>query len=272
MKGRRGRKDAGDSDKTTLKAEVIAKHLSDFTFSEEKQGMQFMKLDLSSKKLDSLNPSLLKVSHLRFIDLSNNNITDVSILKDFPNLIHLNLNGNKIKNLSAFSAEEGFGNLRKLELANNKITELAPITTPKLEYFDITDNKIEKYEGWTGHQTIRVFKAVDNKFKGLNVIKDMPALEEAYLANNPINAFNGYENNNALKVLHLRKTKIDKIEEELPELPELEYLNLRETKISTLDNLKNVSQFPNLKDLNILQTPLEVGATSLNILMAEVIR
>lgn len=269
MSKRRG-KATTDSDKLVLKADVIAKYLSEFTYSDDYQGMQFVRLDVPSKKIENLDKALLEVKHLRFMDLSGNNIVDVSILQAFDQLVHLNLNGNKLKNLNAFATEEGFPKLKKLELVDNKINELIPLTCPRLEYLDITDNKIEKYETWAGHPNIRIFKAVSNKFKSLSIIKDMPALQEAYLADNPISGFSGYENVPSLRLLHLRKTKIDKIEEELPEMPAIESINLRETKLSSLENLKNIFQLGSLKNLNILETPLERDATSFNMLLAEI--
>ena len=234
------------------------------------QGMQFVRLDMPSKKIESLNNAMLEVKHLKFIDFSGNNIVDPAVLQGFENLIHLNLNGNKVKSLAAFATEDGFPKLRKLELASNKIAELTPIMVKSLEYFDITDNKIEKYDTWNGHPTVRIFKAVDNRFKNLSVIKDMPNLQEAYLALNPITSFTGYENVGNLKILHLRKTKIDKFEEELPEMISIESINLRETKVSSLTGLKNIFQFGSLRNLNILETPLETEATSFNMLLAEI--
>ena len=232
--------------------------------------MQFMRLEMPSKKIESLNNAMLEVKHLKFVDLSGNNIVDPVILQGFENLVHLNLNGNKVKSLSAFATEDGFPKLKKLELASNKIGELTPIMVKSLEYFDITDNKIEKYDTWNGHPTVRIFKAVDNRFKNLSVIKDMPNLQEAYLALNPITSFSGYDNVANLKMLHLRKTKIDKFEEELPEMASIESINLRETKISSLAGLKNIFQFGSLRNLNILETPLETEATSFNMLLAEI--
>lgn len=71
--------------------------------------------------------------------------------------------------------------------------------------------------------------------------------------------------------MHLRKTKIDKIEEELPELPALEYLNLRECRLAKMDEVKNLFQFSSIRDLNILDNPVESNASSFNMLIAEII-
>lgn len=99
----------------------------------------------------------------------------------------------------------------------------------------------------------------------------MPKLEELYLANNNITGLAGYDGLTALKKLHLRRNKIDKIEEELPELPALEYLNLRSNKIPDMKNLVNLFQFKTLVDLNVINSPVELGFSSMNVFVAEVL-
>ena len=264
-------KPSRNTDKTVLRAEIIGKYLTDFVYSEDWQGMQYIKLEVPGKKIEGLDKALLEFKHLKYINLENNNISDASLLQPFESLIYLNLSKNKIKNLNAFTSEEGFANLKKLELADNNIGELVPITAPKLEYLDLSNNNLSKYETWAGHATLKVFKAVKTSVKTLNILKEMPALEEAYLAETGINAFNGYENLPSLRILHLRGTKINKIEEELPELPAIEVINLRGTSFHNLDNLKNIFQFTTLKDLNILHTHLEDNASSFNMLLAEIL-
>lgn len=41
-----------------------------------------------------------------------------------------------------------------------------------------------------------------------------------------------------------------------PDLPKLEYLNLRETKIASIEEVKKLELTENLKELNMLGTPL----------------
>jgi internalin A len=268
---RRKGKPTNASDKLVLKSDVIGKYLADFSYAEGYQGMQFVRLNLASKKVENLDKALLEYSHLKFIDLFDNNIVDVSIFQTFGQLVHLNLSKNKLKNLNAFTGEEVFPNLRKLELSHNNIAELVPITAAKLEFLDISSNKIEKQESWTGNPTIKVFLANDNKFKSLGVIKDMPVLEHANLESNPINSFKDYDNVAALKILNLKDSKIDKIEEEIPEMASIEELNLSNSKINSIDNLKHIFQFGTLKNLDIQGTPLEQQASSFNMLMAELV-
>lgn len=63
----------------------------------------------------------------------------------------------------------------------------------------------------------------------------MKNLEELYLAANVISSITGYEGMPKLRRLHLRKNRIEKIEDELPPLETLEYLNLRGNKLLNLE-------------------------------------
>jgi hypothetical protein len=72
-------------------------------------------------------------------------------------------------------------------------------------------------------------------------------------------------------VLHLRRNKVEKFEEEMPPLDGLKYLNLRGNKLSSLEQIQKLFQFSNLADLNILGNPVEKITTSFNLLIAEVL-
>lgn len=83
----------------------------------------------------------------------------------------------------------------------------------------------------------------------------------------------GYGDLPSLKVLHLRHNKIEKVEEEgIGELASLETLNLRTNKIADMENLFRLFTFyPNVKHLNFLNCPVELGYSSMNMFLAEVL-
>ena len=186
-------------------------------------------------------------------------------------LTKLNLNTNRIKNMGIFGMEGVLPNLLWLDISNNKFNEWPAITCPKLDYLNISGNKLEKVnEAWAGHANLRIISAVDNKFKSLNYFKNLPKLEELYLASNLIASFSGWEGGlPSLKRLHLRRNKIANIDEELGELPELEYLNVRHNAIETFEIAFRLFQIPKLNDLNILNNPVDLNCSSLSLLTAE---
>ena len=204
------------------------------------------------------------------IDFSMNGLAEISPLKELTRIQHLNLGNNRIKNVSLFSQEDCFLSLKWLDISFNKFTEFPAFKCPKLEYLNISGNKLDKVnEAWTGHENLRTLVVVDNKFKSLAPFKVMPKLEELFMAQNLLTNLSGWESLPALKTLHLRKNKINQIDEELPPLDELVYVNLRGNAINNIEVAFRVFQFPNVKEFNILKNPLEQNASSLEVLMAE---
>ena len=186
-------------------------------------------------------------------------------------MIHLDLSKNKVNNLTLFITDDMAMNLKWLDISGNAFKEFPAIKCPKLEYLDVSYNKLEKVnEAWQGHPNLKVLKSVDNKFKTMAVFKNMPKLTELYLQNNAISALAGYEGLTALKKLNLRHNKIEKIEEEgVPELPELEYLNLRSNKLATIEDGFRLFTFPKLTDLNLINNPCELAFSSMNIMIGK---
>jgi hypothetical protein len=59
----------------------------------------------------------------------------------------------------------------------------------------------------------------------------------------------------------------------MPELPSLERLNLRTNKVPDIENVKKLlSQLPTIKNLNVLNCPVELGFSSMNILISEILK
>ena len=162
--------------------------------------------------------------------------------------------------------------MKWLDISNNKYTELVGIKVTKLEYLDISYNRLEKLnDSWTGHPNIKIMKSIDNKFKNLAPFKDLPKLEELYLESNVITGINGFDALPNLRKLHLRKNKIEKFDDEMPPLENFQYLNLRGNKVLNLEQLAKLFAFPNLTDINVINCTVERNASSMNLLIAEVL-
>ena len=165
-----------------------------------------------------------------------------------------------------------FPNLKWLDVSSNKIAEMPAFKLPKLEYLDISNNNLEKVnDGWQGHANVKVFKTVQNKFKSLSQFKAMPKLEILYAANNQFTALSGWDGMTALKRLHLRRNKIEKVDEELVPLEALEYINLRANKLAGMDQFERLFKNHAIKDISVLNNPIESNVSSFNVIVAEVL-
>jgi Leucine-rich repeat (LRR) protein len=140
---------ADPGEKLVLKPGVVTPFLSNFAMSNDGESFHFTELDMSGKNIEQLNKAIEEAKEVYICNLSLNNIADPAALKELHNLVHLDLSKNKIKNVSIFTSEECMLNLKYLDLSGNKFTDFAAFKCPKLEYLDISFNKLEKVnEGW----------------------------------------------------------------------------------------------------------------------------
>lgn len=169
-------------EKLVLKQGTVAQFLTDFKMSLDGENFLFTKLDMSNKGVEALNKFVEEAKEVYEVYLDRNNIADPSALKELSNLVHLELQRNKVKTLNVFTSEENFTKLKYLDLAHNKFTDLTNFALPSLEYLDISHNKLEKVnEGWQGHKKLKYLNAADNKFKSLAPFKNCENLVELYL-------------------------------------------------------------------------------------------
>ncbi|KAK0093190.1 hypothetical protein PV326_014125 [Microctonus aethiopoides] len=95
--------------------------------------------------------------NLRKLELSDNRISGgLNLLLTSPKLTHLNLSGNKVKDLDTLQPLKDFKNLRSLDLFNNEATDMDNYRDkvfsliPSLKYldgFDMDDCEVEDSEG-----------------------------------------------------------------------------------------------------------------------------
>lgn len=222
-------KDKEPGTKTVLKPGTICEFMATLGESSDRECFQLSEVLCTKQEVDNLMKAGEEMKDMVKIDFSFNGLADVTALSHLARLTRLNLSNNKIKNMSCFAIEESFPNLKWLDISNNKFNEWPAFRSPKLDFLNISGNKLEKVnDQWAGSASLRIIAANDNKFKNLAVFKNCPKLEELYLVANMIAQLTGWEGTlPALRLLNLRKNKISTFDEEMPELPELTYLNLR---------------------------------------------
>lgn len=145
-------------------------------------GMTSLKLlEASSNEIHNLAP--LKGLDLEWVDLTSNQIEDVSPLAGNPNLYTLVLNDNLIEDLSALT---DLPSLRILGLAENIIEDVSPLATfTTLEELELGANWITDVTALAGLQRLEGLYLEANELGDVDPLKGLTNLEELTLAENP---------------------------------------------------------------------------------------
>lgn len=196
------------------------------------------------------------------MDISYNNVTDITTLSVLPNLLTLNAKRNNISSLKSFNREPAEGeeveywkSLQWIDLSGNKISELGPIKAPNLLHLDLSQNDIKKLEHFDGHSKLEHLDLSSNGISDTTSISKMPALKTLYMSFNRIRNMNGFDGLDSLVRLGLRSNMISSWEEAFPPIESLEYLNLRSCRIEKMEELEKLASLPKMKTLVMSLNP-----------------
>jgi len=121
------------------------------------------------------------------LDLSSNQISDLTPLSVLQNLTKLNLNWNKIADLTPLS---GLHNLTKLNLWNNQIADLTPLSgLHNLTKLNLNWNKIADLTPLSGLHNLTKLYLWNNQIADLTPLSGLLNLTELYLDRNKITMF-----------------------------------------------------------------------------------
>ena len=144
-----------------------------------------IKLDLNKKNIGNIELELLRginFKNLEELDLSHNNISDITPLKDLKTLKKLDLSRNNIMGIKPIE-DIKFKNLEKIDLSFNNISKLSKIDLSLNKINDLNDVKfLEKFKNI---DILDFLKEIQNiKLKINNLLKD-----ENIASNNKIRIF-----------------------------------------------------------------------------------
>ena len=241
-----------------------------------------LQLVLSDNKLTDISPlsNLKNKSKFTQIQLSNNNISDISILQYFDNIIILEAENNSISDISGLS---GLKKLSVINLSNNQISDITSlqnlenlntlyldnnkITSPKifkdLNYLTLSNNPINWSEDYFKDITVYGLEIANTNFNDLKYLENIKEINILDISNNPIESIKGIDNF-SLYNLNLSGDKIkdfellenmkekeiinDEFDESLEVEPEEEYSYTPEIYISANNcGIEDISVFNNLK-------------------------
>jgi len=141
------------------------------------------------KSLTPLIPFFKKMSELEFLDLGNNQISDISPLKELKNLEKLNLNGNQITDISPLKELK---KLKALNLSGNRINKISELGLKKNLYLlDLSGNQITD----------------------IATINKLPRTCDIYLSKNSIKNIEVLKKRTFWSLLDLRNNKIEFVDE-----------------------------------------------------------
>ncbi|NXG21193.1 LRC23 protein, partial [Grallaria varia] len=202
---------------------------------------------------DLTDISLLKsFIHLRYVDLSENKLQDLSPLSSLTELLWLKVDGNL---LTTASMEE-LSYLQVINFDCNRIKDMEGITHPRLATLSLKENKIQTMLGLSQDKlfSLQVLELRGNKLKstaGLN----LPKLKKLYLAQTNTCSLEGLEGLKQLESLHLRDNKLETLDGFASSMKCLKYLNLRNNGISSFQEVGKLQVLPMLQELVLLDNP-----------------
>ncbi len=91
----------------------------------------YVNLEVEDKQIANLFDLLEHYPHIRYFNLSNNQVADISSTKHMKYLLALNCSKNLVSDIG-FLGSRDFQFVTDLNLSSNKITKLTPISLPNL--------------------------------------------------------------------------------------------------------------------------------------------
>jgi len=168
--------------------------------------------------------ALSQIYNLEYVDLSYNNIEDISSLSNNNKIKELCCNGNNISDITALIL---LYNIEKLDISYNPISSLKPLKDmSELNNLWIRDMSISSFNGIEDLKNLMVLNAQDNNLTDISSLEKLVNLERLVLINCGLNDLSSLSTLNNLKELDLNDNNITGELTFLLELNNLEYVNI----------------------------------------------
>ena len=184
-----------------------------------------------------------------WLDLGNNNISDLSPLAELKKLERISLAGNNISDLSPLAELK---NLKFLYLYDNNISDLSSLAElKKLEILLLRGNNISDISAIVGLTQLETLDLNKNNISVIPPLAELKKLETLGLTRNNISDISGLAGLTQFFAFDLRDNNISDLSP-LTELKNLKQLNLQDNNISDLSPLAD-SELKNLEDLFLIR-------------------
>lgn len=173
------------------------------------------------------------------IDAQNRKISNIEGIHFCTNLSDLNLSENNILDITRLSELE---NLKRLDISYNQIENIDPLANMgSLEELDLAGNRLNNITVLSGLPNIQVLYIYDNNIQDISPVINMHNLVTLCAGNNDITDITALSNLTKLQCLYIENNNISNISV-LANLKNLEALNVSENQISKLPDLRGLTQ------------------------------
>ncbi|KAF2338709.1 leucine-rich repeat domain-containing protein [Flavobacterium ginsenosidimutans] len=193
-------------------------------------------LNLSYNNITDLS-ALKNLKSLKYLQLESNEISDITAIKDLASITLLNLSYNNISDCSALT---NFKNITDLNLETNVITDISFLKNLiKIESLNLTSNRI------TDLSVLKYLKAITDLSLGYNevidfsILKELVTLTSLNVSNNFIDDYSFLKKLSNLSFLNISSNQISNFSF-IKDLSHLKSLNLSNNDISEINFVKSL--------------------------------
>nr|ANH58184.1 leucine rich repeat only protein [Azumapecten farreri] len=235
-----------------LTDETVAESLSLLCKTGDGLAHAYVRLDVHEKELT--NVSILKsFIHLRYVDVSKNNLKDISSLSALTHMLTLKADYNM---LSCVKLEE----MPFLQVASfnfNKINSLEGVSHPMLEHLCLNNNEITEITGLDEAKLahLHTLELRGNKLKTTGGVH-LPNLKNLFMAANTIDKIDDLDSLQSLTTFHLRDNQLEDLDGFTDKLKLLQYINLRGNNVTSVkEQAPKMACLPMLRALVLFENP-----------------
>mmetsp|Transcript_47257 Transcript_47257/g.34551 ORF Transcript_47257/g.34551 Transcript_47257/m.34551 type:complete len:147 (+) Transcript_47257:135-575(+) len=128
-------------------------------------------LELKSKEIDELGDVMRLLVNVRYLDISDNLLTDITDVVFLPNLIKLDAQKNFIESLAFLANDPPFKFLNDVNLSKNRVKKMSEIKLPPGARINLNENLLETLDGFSSNP-LEVLELRKNKLVNIKGLRD----------------------------------------------------------------------------------------------------
>ncbi|CAD2092283.1 leucine-rich repeat protein [Plasmodium vinckei brucechwatti] len=205
---------------------IIKEGLSDIEKTLNGEGYAFSNLNCSYKNIEYIPKEIINYIYLKYINMSNNKIDNISNLYNLDNILFLDISYNLINNLDEIKSLH-LKNCIYMNISHNSINIINDIKLKNIIELDLSYNNIENLNIYFP-ETLKNLNMSNNNIKNICFKNKLENIELLDISSNPIEDLNFYEI-----------------------MPNIKTLKLNDNYSLSINNLSELNNFKNIQFLDM---------------------